>query len=356
ALSGEVITPGFSKVFAPDVIGPGSATRLVFTIDNGDIGTTVDSLAFTDTLPAGVSVADPADVDNSCGGTVDAAVGGSTISLANGRLGAFQSCTISVYVTSATPGEHLNVSGDLTSSRGNSGSASDTLTVTESIPGFTKSFSPDTIPLGATSTLTIMIDNTSSGTPFSFEFDDLLPTGMHVAQVPNATTDCSGSLTAGPGTRQVQLFLGQVPAFDVCSVSVSVTTTDRGIFTNAVEITSDSGSVGYGVAELDVPTTFLEKVFIDDPAAPGGTATLQFTITNLDRDQTATDIAFSDDLDVTLAGLTATLPPDPDPPCGAGSSLTGSSLLSFTGGTLAPQASCTFTVTLNVPADAETGD
>ncbi len=53
-------TPDFSKEFAPDIIGPGSVSTLTFTIDNSAEGVTVDSLAFTDTLPGAVAIADPA--------------------------------------------------------------------------------------------------------------------------------------------------------------------------------------------------------------------------------------------------------------------------------------------------------
>ena len=356
ASPGEAPVPSFSKVFAPDTIGPGSATALVFTIVHQS-SSPVEELAFTDTLPAGVVVADPAGISNECKGTVTAPAGGSTIALSNGRLGAFSECTITVWVTGSTPGSYDNVTGDLTSSAGNSGTATDTLTVTESIAGFSKSFSPATIPLGATSTLTLVVDNTANPESFDFfSFDDALPTGMQVAPIPNATSDCGGSLSAGPGSTAISVSFASVAAFDSCSVSVDVTTSDRGTFDNLAELQSDGVPVGVAPATLEVPTTFLEKVFLDDPVAPGGTGTLRFTITNLDRDHTATDIAFTDDLDAALAGLTATLPPNPDPPCGIGSSLTGTSTLSFAGGSLAPEASCTFTVAVNVPGDAEVGD
>lgn len=358
ASPGEAAVPTFSKAFAPSTIGPGSATTLTFTIANGT-SDPFEDMAFTDNLPAGVTIADPPLVDNQCGGTVSAPAGGGTITLADGAVGAFQTCTISVLVTSSTIGIHTNTTGDLTSTAGNSGTASATLTVDGNIAGFTKSFSPATIPLGATSTLTFLLDNTANGEPFDFSFSDTLPTGMTVAQIPNATHDCTfGALTASPGSSSISMVGAEAPADDSCSVSVDVTTATRGTFDNVARLETSPGStfVGRALATLEVPTAFLEKVFIDDPILPGGTGTLQFTITNLDRDHAATAIAFTDDLDATLSGLTATVPPSPNPPCGAGSSLTGSGLLTFTGGTLAPEASCTFSVTVNVPAGASVGD
>ena len=73
---------------------------------------------------------------------------------------------------------------------------------------------------------------------------------------------------------------------------------------------------------------------------------------------TVTAITFTEDLAATLGGLSATLPATPDPPCGAGSSLTGSAgdtLLTFSGATLAEDATCTFSVTVNVPGTASSG-
>ena len=77
--------PAFTKQFTPDTIGPGSVTRLRFDITNGS-GAPVMALAFTDTLPAGVTLATPAAMTSTCGGTATAPSGGGTISLSGGDL------------------------------------------------------------------------------------------------------------------------------------------------------------------------------------------------------------------------------------------------------------------------------
>ena len=93
----------------------------------------------------------------------------------------------------------------------------------------------------------------------------------------------------------------------------------------------------------------LTKTFLTNPAAPGTTLDLQFELTNLSLSGTATGITFTDDLDAALTGLQAvSLPADGF--CGMGSQMTGTGLLSVTGAPLAPGASCTFTVTVQVPA------
>ncbi len=357
--------PTFSKTFAPDTIGPGSVTTLTFVMTNQD-PMEVTTLAFTDTLPAGVTLATPANAGTDCvDATLGAADGGSTVTFSGGRLPGFGSCTVTVDVTSSTVGVHTNVSGDLTSSFGNSGNATDDLTVATNRPGFSKSFAPSAIGLGGRSTLTFTIDNSANpALVFFVSFMDNLPTGMIVADPANALTDCTGgTLTAVPGTGLIALGGASIlSAGATCTVSVDVTGVDVGTHINVSgELLSTTGgptiSSGKATATLTVTggTPSFTKAFLDDPVNPGGTVTLELTLTNLDRNFSLTNIAFTDDLDATLSGLVATGLPMNDI-CGTGSVLSGTSLLSLTGGTLAADGgSCTVSVTLQVPAGALAG-
>ncbi len=121
--------PAFSKIFSPGTILEGEVSTLTLTIDNtGSIFAATD-LDFTDVLPAGMTIADPADASTDCGGTLGAPAGGDTISYTGGSVTAGAACSISVDVTAATAGMYINVTGDLTSSSGNSGPANDKLIV-----------------------------------------------------------------------------------------------------------------------------------------------------------------------------------------------------------------------------------
>jgi hypothetical protein len=82
--------------------------------------------------------------------------------------------------------------------------------------------------------------------------------------------------------------------------------------------------------------------------------TLEFTLTNLNRFDDAGAVTFTDDLNATLAGLAAIGLPLANP-CGPGSSLSGTTLLTLTGGNLGPEGSCTWSVTLQVPPGAAGG-
>ena len=105
------------------------------------------------------------------------------------------SCTVQADTTSVAGGIYVNTSGDLTSSAGNSGTASDTLTVINQ-PGFTKEFAPDTINIGQFSTLSFVIDNSgNSADATALAFTDNLPAGIQVATPPVIVNGCGGSLS-----------------------------------------------------------------------------------------------------------------------------------------------------------------
>jgi len=356
--------PTFTKTFTPDTIGPGSISTLRFDVtSSGSVG--ARDLAFSDTLPSGVTVASPGQILSTCGGSVTAVSGTGTIGFSGGSVRSLSTCSISVDVTASTPGTSTNVSGDLTSDAGNSGSATADLTVATNRPGFTKSFSPGTVSLGGRSTLTFTIDNTANASQvFNLSFTDSLPSGMVVASPANASTDCpSSTFTATVGSGTVSL----TPSFPVttflaagatCTATVDVLGNATGALGNTTsELTFQSTagflSAGKAGAALNVTADriALEKSFTDDPVPPGGIVTLRFTIRNLDRAATATNISFTDDLGATLSGLASTS----GTVSACGGSMTGTSTLSLTGGTLSPEETCTFSVSLQVPSTAPTG-
>ena len=357
--------PTFDKSFAPNEIGPGGISTLTFTINNASGGSVTD-LAFTDALPAAVTISTPRAITNGCGGMVDAPEGGSTITFIEGMVAPGATCQISVDVTASTVGTHMNTSGDLTSSAGNSGPATADLGVLTDRPSFSKAFSPTAVNLGERSTLTFTIDNSANAAVVSnLSFVDNLPTGLEVANPSNLASTCTTpNITAVPGTSLISSPSGTaILASTACTITVDVVATGIGRLENitgnftgfsiATFMTENSGKAG-AVIDVSVDTVALRKGFIDDPVAAGDTVDLEFTLTNFDRFDSATNIAFTDDLDATLSGLVATGLPMSNV-CGAGSTLSGTSLLSLTGGTLAPGESCTFTVTLQVPGGAATG-
>ncbi|MCP3867945.1 MAG: hypothetical protein GY703_07600, partial [Gammaproteobacteria bacterium] len=283
-------------------------------------------------------------------------------------LGAFESCTVVVDVTSSTPGTHTNVSGTLTSDQGSGGTATDNLTVDTSLPGFTKSFFPSSISVGGRSTLTFTIDNSANGSSvLNLDFTDNLPTGMVIANPANASTDCGTAtipptLTADSGTSVIILDangVGDFPAVAAgatCTVEVDVTAIGGGLLGNSTgELLADFVTSGKANATLVATITdlALSKSFTDDPVPPGGIVTLEFTIENFDRNFSATDVGFTDDLGAALAGLTFDSLISNS--CGGTVTGDGSTTIALTGGTVAPQAKCTIRANLSVPAASTAG-
>ncbi|MEM1207553.1 MAG: IPTL-CTERM sorting domain-containing protein, partial [Acidobacteriota bacterium] len=185
-------------------------------------------------------------------------------------------------------------------------------------------------------------------------FTDTFPANLVVASPPNVVNGCGGTVTANAGAGSVSLAAGTVAGLSTCTVSVEVTTAVDGVYDNVVELTSDAGSSGNATATLNaIARPMFAKAFLSAPVLRGGAVTLEYTITN-PSNQALTDVAFNDDIGAVFPGLAAEGLPTADV-CGAGSQVAGTAVVSLTGGSLAPGASCTFGVTVRVPTDAPLG-
>ena len=121
--------PGFSATFTPDSIATGGVSTLVFTIDNSGAASPASALDFTLNLPAGVTPVTPYNVSSTCmGGILSTSF--FSFSYSGGQVLPRATCTVSVEVTASAAGSFNAVTGNLTSSLGNSGTASDRLSVT----------------------------------------------------------------------------------------------------------------------------------------------------------------------------------------------------------------------------------
>jgi hypothetical protein len=365
----QLSAPAFSKIFVPSTIGPGSLSTLTFTITNEN-GVPITDMGFTDVLPVGVSIASPSNASTSCANAVlTAPDGGGTVTFSNGDLGAFATCGVAVDVTSSTAGLYQNSSSSLTSNEAPSSEpASADLNVVTNLPGFSKAFSPSSVPLGGRSILTFTIDNTANASAvLNLDFTDNLPTGMEIADPPVASTTCGTAtipptLTAAAGTSLIVLDANGTAAFPAvaagatCTVTIDVATTGIGALHNVSgDLLADFVASGKASATLDVTVTELSiaKDFTDDPVPPGGTVTLDFTIDNVDRNFSATGVTFTDDLSTVLAGLTFSSLVSST--CGGSVTGVGGTSIGLTGGTLAPEASCTISTSLTVPGGATPG-
>ncbi|WP_170941089.1 beta strand repeat-containing protein, partial [Antarctobacter heliothermus] len=362
--------PVFNSSVSPTTIGAGNVATLTYTIDNGGSGSSAVDAAFGTTLPAGMTFRGDPDVDASCvGAVVSATSGGTTLSFADADIAAGGVCQIVLNVMASSTG--TITSGDLTSSLGNSGPASTTLTVDANAVTFDKSFSPSTVSLGGKSTLTFTITNPSASTRIgNLDFTDNLPAGLEVASPANATTNCVSAgindttVTATPGSSTISLdangFAGAagfevLPISSSCTVTVDVKATAGGDLVNSTSLQADFVTVGSAQDTLSVTVAALNltKDYLINPANAGGTTELEFTIANFNRFEGATDVSFTDDLSVGLAGLTydSLL----SNTCGGTVSGTGTSLISFANGTVSGGDTCAIRVLVSVPGGAVGG-
>ncbi|MFC3193255.1 hypothetical protein ACFODZ_03260 [Marinicella sediminis] len=253
----NAVAPAFAKAFAPAGVPVNTPSTLTFTIDNTASTLDDNALAFTDNLPAGMEVAGTANVVNTCtGGTVTATPGSSSISYSGGVVPAGATCTISADVIVTQSGVFSNTTGDLTSSFGNSGSASDTLTGF-SAPVFSKAFDPDDITNVTESTLTFTIDNSVNAVDATgLTFTDNMPAGMTVNTPANAINTCTGgTLTANPGDGVISYSGGTVGAGSVCTISVDITVSGVGNYDN------DAGVLGSSLGD-SAPASAIDQLIV----------------------------------------------------------------------------------------------
>jgi hypothetical protein len=83
------------------------AASLSFTISNPN-ASSLTGVGFTDTLPSGLVVATPNGLDETCGGTIQATSGSSSISIANATLLANSSCSVTIKVVGTSIGTKNN--------------------------------------------------------------------------------------------------------------------------------------------------------------------------------------------------------------------------------------------------------
>ena len=114
--------PAITKAYGAASVPLNGATSLTFTLTNPNSGASLSGIGFTDTLPAGQSVATPSGLMGSCGGGAIAAVAGSSgVSLSGASLAVSASCSFAVNVVGTASGAQTNTTSAVTSMEAGSG-------------------------------------------------------------------------------------------------------------------------------------------------------------------------------------------------------------------------------------------
>jgi large repetitive protein len=246
--------PGIVKTFGATTIPLGGTTTLNFTITNPITAPALTNMAFTDTLPAGLTVANTTTIQ--CGGTLTTTAVTGLISLSGGSIATGASCTFNVTVTGTTAGQKNNVTSFVTSTEGsNDGRAEDNIKVVAP-PSIAKTFGADTILVGGTTTLSFKITNPNTTTVLiGVAFTDTLPAGLTVAS--SSTTQCGGTLTTTAATGVISLSGGSIAAGGSCTFNVTVTGTTAWFLKNTTgNVTSTNGGKG---------NTATDSIWVESP-------------------------------------------------------------------------------------------
>ncbi len=250
-----VIMPTAAMSFNPNPIGVNGTSVLTVTLTNPT--NTAVSAAFTsNTYPSNMkNTGTPGAATTCTGGTATAAVGGTTFSLSGGTIPANGSCTVTVNVTASVAGSYLASTGTITSNAatGNIAAASATLTVLSPLT-VSIGFAPASILVGGTSVLTITLTNSNATAITGVGFTDNYPANMKNTGTPSLSNSCGGTATAAAGGTSLVLSGGTVAANGSCVISVNVTATAAGTYSDSTGTvsTSNAGNVSGPSATLTV--------------------------------------------------------------------------------------------------------
>jgi hypothetical protein len=356
---------------------------------------TLTGIQFSDTLPAGLVVATPNQLSNSCDGTVTAVPGSSTISLTGGDLGAAVqlrprgiklmnsrgggargvklmqqpsangSCFISVEVQATSTGTLNNTTGVISANESGAGVASNTASLTVQAapvvtpPTASKAFGAASFALNGTTSLTFTITNPNTSTSLvNVSLNDTLPAGLVVTAPGGASGTCladSAVVSANAGSQAVNMVGLVLPGNSSCSYSVTVTGVTSGNWVNTTSpvtgafddgsgtFVGTTGNAATASVVVELPPS-ISKAFSPALIAPNGVSTLIFTITNPAVNLAPeTGVAFTDTLPGTLVVAT---PSSATGNCNGGvfTAVAGSNSVSLTGGTIPVNSSCVLSV------------
>jgi len=224
------------------------------------------------------------------------------------------------------------------------------ITAVPAAPTVSAAFAPASVIETVAATLTITFKNGNAFDLTEADFVDTLPSGLAIAASPAPTTTCAftnSSLTVASNT--LTLTGGDIPPKSSCTVTLTVSSSAAGTFTNAIAAGAlSTGPAGGNTAAMSAVLTVttpqpatVAAAFAPASISTGGTSQLTITLAN------------SNSIALTAAAVTDTLPSGlsvsqstaAQNGCGGSLAATSSSV-SLSGATLPASGSCTIVVTV----------
>jgi uncharacterized repeat protein (TIGR01451 family) len=353
--------------FTPAIVNPGQVSRVSITLFNSAINQPLTNSALTNTLPPGMKVANLPNQTTGCGGTVNAIAGANSFNLTGGTVPAKVGfvdgqCTFAVDVITTAQGNSINtiLANTFTNDQGetNATPASSTLQVRAmNNPSLSKILAPSTIPINDNSTLTITVTNADFNIDLhQVSVTDSLPPNLTIAAAPLPLTTCSGG-SISTTTTSVTLSQATIPKNSSCTITVPVTSSVAGSYTNTIlanNLQSQEGvsNASSATAPLAVQSRSVgvNKAFSSNNPFVGDISLLTITLTNPTFNSNYTNLTLTDNLPTNVQVTTPAPTTTCNPSSVSSTSNVSSTLtsISLTGGTIAPQSSCT--ITANVKA------
>lgn len=207
------VTPQLDKTFGPAVDVDQPAT-LTFTITNTSELAAKNGWSFTDNLPAGLVVTDPAATTTCSAGQVTAPAGGGSIAV-TGNLDAGQSsCTVTVHVTSSEAGTYTNCATNVTTVGVDApGCASVTFNAADL--SVVKRASSSRVEPGSDASFELVVTNDGPSTARNVVVSDELPAELSFVSASPECTEAAGTVTCAlgavePGTSKTVQVTGRV--------------------------------------------------------------------------------------------------------------------------------------------------
>jgi Ice-binding-like len=362
--SPTLVAPTLGKAFNPANIALGGVSTLVLTLNNSNPVIDTMTAPLTDHFPSGLKVA--GNPTTTCGGTVDALLGSSAVTLTGGIIPANGSCTVSVNVAAdcgCTYYNSVSVGALLTDNGSNPALAAATLTVTKAAPGglpkVSKYFYPDEVKPGVPTTLTITLTNPNATVAtLTAPFTDHLPSGMVLTGVPTTApgNTCGGALSASKGSGEVILTGGQIPINGSCIINVRVVAEKAGAYVNSLPVgvlktSNGSNPTGWKATLTVSPSagngTQLLKSFSPSTIANDGVSTLTIILKNPYSAAATLTAPLIDHMPARMVVYGAA-----SNTCGGVVTASpGSSEVTLTGGAIPAKGSCQVTVSVTAPCN-----
>lgn len=357
----------------------GENIRATLTFDNSLVSDLFANLSADFQLPNGLTVSDFPDTSNDCtafsAGTVSSP-GDESFSVSALSVAANSTCSVSQNLKASKPysgnivsSSIIGFSGGFTSKE--LGFVADQIAISR--PALSMNVAAPISP-GQSSQLQFTLINyersqSASDIDFSVDLSATSIAGITWSAT-ELTNVCGNGDLSGNNSGVITFSSGSLSAEESCTFSVDIHIPDAstpGAYTlNSSTVYVDGFGKGTAKADLIVvgaPVAELRFTQSGSPVssvAAGDTVGIEFTFTDTSN-SSVTDLQAILELTGPLPfPISATLPPTPNPACGAGSSVSLISLgterqgLSLSGGSLSANSSCTFTVDIAIPDGLET--